>query len=680
MPRLLLAMLLCMCLSASARESEVLRRMWHYPDSVRTLYLPAAILSGQDTVHTNVYGKYTIEVPRRNVLMWLIPEMAPLARSQGRSFFGETYSSVTSKDQKQLTSFVHLHQSTLPRHCRPMKQMQAYLSPDIYGVTLVDDHLLSPFHRSNRFYYRYRVEPYVRGVARVRITPLVANTQTVSGEAYVRTTDGKLLRCTLRGEYDMVSFTLHVTMGEDGLLALCPKRCEVQTSLRFIGNHVDAAFTSVSNLPTSLPTTLEKADSANLMDQLRPIPLLSAERAIVLRRDSLRVAAGQQSMRPAASSRRRTVDAVWNAIESNMLSSIRSDLGDERQQLRIGPLFNPLYMGYSGKRGVIYKFTSDFLFQYHPRRTLSASLQGGYAFKQQHLYYSFSLRNTFNSERQAYVEATVNNGNYITSSTLLDYLKQQPHADSIRFDQMELDYFRDLAFTLHGHYAFTPRLSASLGLVFHRRAAVNKLSFHTFNEPVIYRSLAPLIKIHYQPFGIEGLSIQGEWEHGIRGIVKESLGYDRLEASANYALSLPCTRRLAFSVGSGFYAPHKDGLYFLDYNHFRRNNISSGWSTDPGDFQLLDPHWFNASDIYFRAGSAYESPLLMLTHLPLVGKIVERERIYVNTLIVRRLAPYVETGYMLRNRFFSAGAFASFSRHGYESAGLTFALELFGRW
>ena len=50
---------------------------------------------------------------------------------------------------------------------------------------------------------------------------------------------------------------------------------------------------------------------------------------------------------------------------------------------------------------------------------------------------------------------------------------------------------------------------------------------------------------------------------------------------------------------------------------------------------MLQQETYNQSDYYIRANMSYESPLLILSWLPYVGKYMEMERINVSTLDVK---------------------------------------------
>jgi hypothetical protein len=76
----------------------------------------------------------------------------------------------------------------------------------------------------------------------------------------------------------------------------------------------------------------------------------------------------------------------------------------------------------------------------------------------------------------------------------------------------------------------------------------------------------------------------------------------------------------------------------------------------------------------------YESPILISSWIPLVGRFIEMERIYVSSLVVRHLYPYTEVGYGFTTRIFSVGMFAAFKNEKYNGIGFKFGFELFRRW
>ena len=119
----------------------------------------------------------------------------------------------------------------------------------------------------------------------------------------------------------------------------------------------------------------------------------------------------------------------------------------------------------------------------------------------------------------------------------------------------------------------------------------------------------------------------------------------------------------------------------MDFANFRDNNLPDGWEDDwTGDFQLLDSRLYNESQYYIRGNLSFETPLLCGYLVPIVGRYVERERIYLSSLSIAHTRLYSELGYSFTCRFFSMGVFASFMNTEYQDLGAKFTFELFRRW
>lgn len=137
---------------------------------------------------------------------------------------------------------------------------------------------------------------------------------------------------------------------------------------------------------------------------------------------------------------------------------------------------------------------------------------------------------------------------------------------------------------------------------------------------------------------------------------------------------------LNIRLGGGFYT-NKSTDYFVDFSNFRENYLPEGWDDEwTGNFQLLRSQWYNASEYYLRMNASYESPLMIMSRLPLIGKYVETERFYIGALRIQDTKPYSELGYSFTNRYFSAGVFTSFLGAKYHDIGFKFTMELFRRW
>lgn len=66
--------------------------------------------------------------------------------------------------------------------------------------------------------------------------------------------------------------------------------------------------------------------------------------------------------------------------------------------------------------------------------------------------------------------------------------------------------------------------------------------------------------------------------------------------------------------------------------------------------------------------------------LPLIGKYIEAERLYVSSLVVNHLHPYTEWGYGVTTRAITLGFFAAFKNTKFNGIACRFGFELFRDW
>ena len=267
--------------------------------------------------------------------------------------------------------------------------------------------------------------------------------------------------------------------------------------------------------------------------------------------------------------------------------------------------------------------------------------------------------------------------NGVLEESLIDELPD----DSARLEKMQLDYFRDTYIKLRSNYDFNAYWGMGLGATFHRRSAVEKSGFERHGRPSVYHSFAPMIETTLRPWGWKGPIFTINYEQGIKGIGHANMRYGRLETDAIWLRRFFRLRSLSLRWGGGIYTMKDKDAYFLDFENFREDNMPGGWNDDwTGDFQLLNRDTYNSSDYYVRANLTYESPLMLLSKAPLLGKYVEMERVYVSALVVDGIYPYTEMGYGFTNRLFSIGIFVATRNIEYDGIGCRIGLELFRDW
>lgn len=665
-------------------NADVLRRTLHFGEHLNR---PLT-----DSSSTNVYIKYDINVVKRNAMLAAVPTMFYLLRDHRRRYFSESYSHASFSDGK-FVEHRNIHLSTVYHRHTTLPLMIKYLTPRIYDEKLFQDGILSPVNYHNRKYYRYRMMRNKDGTSYIFMRNKFRNTQLIrKGFLIVDDSTGQVLQFNFQGEYDMIRSSLNGVMNTDSDKLMLPKECDVQAKLSFMGNKVLAHYTSVYGLAVTLPDSIEDSRDAELMAKVRPLPLTEEERSIISEyQDEYTAGKASEDSRMSRDStdvakprkRHWAKYVFWDLIGDNLLNKISTGLGSENKgQLRIGPIFNPFYFGYTRHKGVIYRLDLRGFYNFTDNHSISARIKVGYSFKQHQLFYRFPVQWDFNKRRNGYVQWEFGNGNRISNSRVRDNVMEYKTNDSIDWKAMHLDYFTDTRFHLGVNYDIVKDyLGVQTGFTAHIRKAVDSEGFKAVGRPSTYRTFAPFLQIQYRPLSDRvPLVITSQWERGYK-ILGGSINYDRFEFDGQYVCDLPRLRSWQLRSGFGFYTHKGREDYFLDYHNFQEDYISLGWEDKwSGEFELLNSNWYNASDYYVRANATYEAPLLLLSFCPLVGQIIEKERVYVSALAVNRMLPYIEVGYGFTNRVFSMGIFMGFSPRHCEGVGLKFGFELFNNY
>jgi hypothetical protein len=286
---------------------------------------------------------------------------------------------------------------------------------------------------------------------------------------------------------------------------------------------------------------------------------------------------------------------------------------------------------------------------------------------------------TYNPKRNGYAEIIYGNGNRIYNSTVIEEINEA-HLDTIDFSNTHMDEFRDNYLRLFNNIMIFDWLDIETGIFVHQRKSVVPEMMRQYGVPEEYRSIAPTIGIKLQPWLNKGPLFSFDWEESIKGVNQSNLEYTRWEFDAQWKYKIPGLRVLNMRLGTGLYTS-KSTEYFLGFSNFHDENLPEGWNDDwSGNFQLLGGREYNESKYYIRTNVSYESPLLLATWIPYLGKYIEKERFYISGVLLERSRPYYEIGYGFTNRYISAGAFASFRNTKFEEFGVKFDFELFKRW
>ena len=669
---IILALLFCLNIGAASRRYTLhtMKRVFDYASSVDT--------TGMYPRESYAYLKYDIRVNKRNAILLTIPTMFAVANTGDREHVGETYNHLVMRRPGDIRTTRLLDRSTIPHQMRTMPTVLQYLIPIIYDEMLIDGRILSPFHYRNRRFYRYRITEFSPGVALVSVRPRLKNTKLVRGWARVESATGRVIETELDGEYDMVRFHIAVKMGDSGIESLAPKECSLNARFLFMGNDITAEYSSVYGMPKVLPDTITNRRDTALINRIRPLPLTSHEEFLLDRYYARRNNAAADS-----TTKKRSLfkKRIWYSVGKSMVERTKQSFGTHDQgNVRISPILNPLYFSYSSRRGLTYKLNIRGSYYLNDHQLFDLRFKSGYAFKQKRFYFDFPFTFYMDTRHNAYIRTEWSSGRQITNSEVADAIRHE-RGDSIDWDRLNLTFFNDHNFKAIAHYDPTPQWGLEVGMSVHKRTAVDKSGFHEMQKSPMYTSVSPLAELTYRPRGYNGPIFTAAYERCIRGLMGSDMAYERFEFDGQYNHRFSELSCLQMRAGTGFYTHKGHDSYFLDYSNFREENIPGGWNDEWAcSFELLNSGWYNASEYYVRANVAYETPLLLLAWTPIAGRLIEKERIYVNALAVRHLHPYIEYGYGFTCRAFSVAAFLAQRNWHIDGFNVRIGLELFRHW
>ena len=649
---------------------------------------------------TNVYMKHLYQTHRRNATLWTVPTLYTIAGGK-RAFVSEQYGRFTFKSNEEHEYRRQVYYTTIPRQRNTMSILFEYITPRFCDVTIYGDHILSPFNRENRVYYRYSFSDRTDSTVAIGFRPrFVRNTQLVKGVATVDIATGRLMTVLMDGEFDMLRFRVRCTLGNKGAEVLLPSKSETHVEFKFLGNKVSSHFEAYFGCPTTLPDTLDVRGDRQFIDSLRPVPLSDEERYVYAANDynnkpqepSPTLSDSLSAPVPEASSsdpdslsaqepeRRHhnyLKEIAWDLIGENLLHSIRARTNDGNGYLKLSPILDPQYISYSGSKGFSYKMRLGARYNFTPYTWIETNPYIGYNFKLREFYWDVPLYIYYNKRLNAHLHFSWGSDNRIGNSGVLEEIRRE-HGDKPELADKKLDLFDDRYVRIFNSITPMHWLTLETGLVFHRRHALNPEEMKAYGKPTKFRSFAPSLGVKLQPWK-QGPVLSVDWERGLKGN-NVDMSYERWEADLSMMHRMSHLQTINLRVGSGLYTSRGNN-YFMDYTNFRDRNLPEGWDDDwAGNFQLLSSDLYNVSNYYIRGNISYEAPLLIAAFTPLLGRYVERERFYWSGLSIADTRFYSELGYGFTCRYASLAFFASFFNTHYKEFGCKFTFELFRRW
>ena len=645
-------MLLCICVMlGSTFAFAAKRKQAQYKASEHTMYL-----------------KYHFDIEKRNPTLFLVPSLYTIAKGN-RHYFGEIYGTIHNDTLGNYHINELLNISTIGSSHKTMPVMLDYINPKLYNKTIFGDKILSPFHRSNKKLYKFRHGMAINHVYTLYIRPRTKNTQLVSGTAQIDARTGKIIKCKLHGEYDMLDYDVTCEMNTDDNT---PKNCHAKSRFVFLGNKITTRFdaqygTEAKELPDSL-TQQEQ------MEYARPTKLTSEEQELYDKRW-----AKNDSVQPNDTTHdnsKKLNKKIWNIFDNYLIGSIKAR--NRNSEVKLSPLIDITQLGYSNSRGISYKFRLSARYYFNENKAIFFTPKLGYYFKQKRLFTQIPLLWQINSKHNQWLQLKYESGDRIAHSSLLDDIEKE-QGNSIDLSGTNLQYFYDHTTLLEANTNIGKRITMNIGLIYHKQVSVNKPMMESLGKDTEYKTFAPSLTLQITPLS-RGPMLTINYERSIKNVFKSNIEYERWEGDISYNKTLNAGRQYNLQIGGGMYTSISSN-HFIYYQHFRNNYLNDSWNDDwTGNFQLVNSQWYNASDYYIRANAAYESPLMLAAWTPLIGKYIESERLYLNMLQIQHINFYAEAGYGFTTRFVSIGLFAGLLKGKVSEVGAKFNLELFRKW
>ncbi len=717
--RTLLWLIIWGCAATIAAQSPSDQPRLSANDVMRLTYSYAArnnLSVGQ--FNAEIYLRTRLETERKNFLMRYVPGQFKL-RHGFNEYVGETqlhfsYTYPGMIDKKIIASYTNI-----PRSYDLREQILSNFNVSTYATSLWTERVLSPFHRKNRHYYRYDIDSvFVADTTMrciMRITPRFKNTQLVSGRAEINVYTGQVYLFSLHGFYDMRQVYVTAILGDAGKASLLPKEVYVNVNLKLLGNEINTSYlariktTDLSDMPTVLradsatyknkydkshnyhlreDTTAMRSD-IGYFDSIRPVALSEEERYLYHEK--------QRYERTLAKNVTQTDSKVGfgEIMEDVFLDGHYINLKN-KGQIKLPPLLSPEMLRWSKNRGLFIYTRLKLDYRHNEDVQIISRPRVGYNFKQQEWHFNIPLELRLNAANNLIVKAEggkLNNiqsneqYNELVASTLPpDSLSALPHTP--KFNDYR-NYYTRLEASVDCWHGF----NIAAALSYYCRSLTDwsveaeSLGMHKHLRTLSVKgSIKWTPGLYYYRRGKQKISLHSKWpafylsyEQGLKTEGIES-DFARWEFNMSYLYKLYALRTLYMRAGAGYFM-HKRKSYFVDFEQFHDNQLSSDLADDMmGRFHLLPGHLYNQSRYYVLGTTAYESPMLLISRINLLSKFIQKERLYYNMVITENLRPYVEIGYGIATHAIDFGIFVGGADRKNMSVGCAIELRLFDDW
>lgn len=710
----LIGLWLGMFFYASAQNRKPEELIFSFVDSINSV-LKSNGQANNDECSLALYLRHNMYTHRNGAIVRYIPHLPRLERGTNE-YVTEAQLQLQLRPPGEVDCKVIAFHSTA-RYLDPERfAAMGRFNFQIYQSKLFIDQLLNPFNRRNRKFYRYEYafthvgNKSVATTIRVNIHRRFNNEELAYGYADVDVKTGAVTNFLLHFNYQLQKITVNARMGKQGYDQLVPLRLRIVSDFKLLGNrvfettdlfaqHSFICSTSIKNTPsknrydlTSLCwlriDTTHVNTSAEYFDSIRPMALREAEQIKFKEYyDELNDTCQHYTLPTDLVNKgfvaKKTLFNKKNTQDILLSSHAFNLTNNGNTQVKLPPIITPSMIQWSRTKGFSIKTSFQLNFNPQPNQQqdfINFTPSIGYSFKQKQVYWHLPLSIHILPQLNGLLSIKAGGGahyyNNLQANELRNQLKGQANYDSLQniinrygFNDY-LDTYASTSLSLSPH----PGVILTFGTRFSRRVLINwnKLSANSKLQHHL-NTIGPNIQLEWTPAqyyykqGKRHIPLYSHYPTFIinyaRGfsVRNQSSQFEKLEGEMRYKLPLYALRTLYFRANAGVYSKREKNS-FLDYDFFRFNYLPQGWSDEMvGEFQLLSSRWYNESRYYIQCTSAYESPMMLLSRIPGISRIVQKERIYFNLLSVKALGIYTEWGYGMSTHLLDLGFFAGIS-------------------
>lgn len=682
-----------------------------------------------DEYKADLYLKGKVLVHKSNKLVKYIPSMFRLEKGVNH-YVIESFSEMHYTAPDIYNRKIKAVSSTFPRNKGELTDLTDFLNMNVYSSSIMSDKLLSPLDKKASKYYVYLLDSIVgeQGSQKYKITivPKFKSTQLVKGYIWVSDEIWTIREVYFEGKFDLIDFKLRNVMGEEGDEEFLPVRLNLDVNFKFLGNHLEmkadawVKYNQIAFYKGGERRKSQKKHSHDLTEfykltidstqvisdaeefaKLRPIPLTFDEEELYMIHQARSGKVNWIFSNDTVPKKSKATE-FWGELGDVLISSRNVNLAGFGS-IKCSPLLNPVMLDYSHSRGVSYRQRFKYNRLFPDGKILRITPQVGYNFTKKELYVKGDMEFQYWPQKLGSFEVNVGNGNRIYSSVVLDKLKALPDS-SMNFDEMNLDYFKDVYLNVFHNLEPVNGLFFKLGISMHWRSLMDKsrLQLKDFIEHAgggllqnldlrsQYNSFAPRLRVEWTPglyyymngkrkmnVGSSMPTFIFDYERGLKNVFNSNDEHERMEFEIQQKIKLNQIRTLSYRAGVGMFTK-VDNIYFVDFVNFRRSNIPEGWNDEiGGTFHLLGGEWFNSSRNYVRSNVTYESPFILLRPFNRWLGMIKQERLYGGLLFMPHLNPYIELGYGIGTHLFDVGGFVNLINGKFDTVGFKFTFELF---